>query len=56
MLVDAAAYLPTHPLNLTETPADAVDISFYKVREIVVFSSRGRKFWRCSRGTEAALS
>ncbi|KAL4427707.1 hypothetical protein ABPG75_001796 [Micractinium tetrahymenae] len=31
VLIDAAAFLPTHPLNLTETPADAVCISFYKL-------------------------
>ena len=27
VLLDAAAYLPSHPLNLTQTPADYVDIS-----------------------------
>lgn len=31
VLLDAAAYVPTHPLNLTETPADFVAISFYKI-------------------------
>lgn len=52
VLVDAAAYLPTHPLNLTETPADAVDISFYKVRQIafnlVLLCLGTLNFWRCS--------
>ncbi|GAB4818580.1 hypothetical protein N2152v2_005626 [Parachlorella kessleri] len=31
VLLDAAAYVPTHKLNLTETPADFVDLSFYKL-------------------------
>ena len=31
VLLDAAAFLPAHPLNLTETPADFVVASFYKV-------------------------
>lgn len=31
VLVDAAAYVPTQPLDLTETPADFVSISFYKM-------------------------
>eukprot|EP01023_Acetabularia_acetabulum_P039417 TRINITY_DN3793_c0_g1_i7.p1 TRINITY_DN3793_c0_g1~~TRINITY_DN3793_c0_g1_i7.p1 ORF type:complete len:652 (+),score=114.99 TRINITY_DN3793_c0_g1_i7:24-1958(+) len=30
-LLDAAAYVPTQPLNLTKTPADFVAISFYKM-------------------------
>lgn len=37
VLLDAAAFVPTHRLNLTETPADFVDLSFcgfcYRVRE-----------------------
>ena len=31
VLLDAAAFLPAHPLNLTDTPADHVCISFYKL-------------------------
>jgi molybdenum cofactor sulfurtransferase len=31
VLLDAAAYVPIHTLNLTETPADFVSMSFYKV-------------------------
>ncbi|EAY09948.1 molybdenum cofactor sulfurase, putative [Trichomonas vaginalis G3] len=31
ILADAAAYLPTNPLNLTEYPFHAVDMSFYKI-------------------------
>lgn len=31
VLLDAAAYVPIHPLNLTETPADFVTLSLYKV-------------------------
>lgn len=31
VLLDAAAFLPSHPLNLTETPADFVAMSFYKL-------------------------
>ena len=31
VLLDAAAYLPTSRLSLTETPADFVAISFYKI-------------------------
>eukprot|EP00727_Mastigamoeba_balamuthi_P007328 m51a1_g3215 putative molybdenum cofactor sulfurase (519) ;mRNA; r:38686-42660 len=31
VLVDAAAYVPTHPLNLTEYPGDFVVMSFYKM-------------------------
>ncbi len=31
VLLDAAAFVPTHKLNLTETPADFVDLSFYKL-------------------------
>lgn len=31
VLVDAAAYVPTSPLNLTEVPADFVIMSFYKL-------------------------
>ena len=31
VLLDAAAYVACHPLNLTATPADFVDISFYKL-------------------------
>lgn len=29
--LDAAAFVPTHPLNLTEHPADFVPVSFYKM-------------------------
>lgn len=32
VLLDAAAFLPCHPLNLTDTPANFVAISFYKAR------------------------
>lgn len=31
ILGDVAAYLPTNPLNLTETPLDACSLSFYKI-------------------------
>jgi selenocysteine lyase/cysteine desulfurase len=31
VLLDAAAYLPTNPLSLTEVPADFVALSFYKI-------------------------
>ena len=31
VLLDAAAYVPTHDLNLTEFPADFVVLSFYKM-------------------------
>lgn len=31
IIADAAAYLPTNPLNLTEYPFHAVDMSFYKI-------------------------
>lgn len=31
IVVDAAAYVPTHSLNLTAYPADFVTISFYKM-------------------------
>ncbi|QNP74148.1 aminotransferase class V-fold PLP-dependent enzyme [Streptomyces roseirectus] len=31
MLLDAAAYLPTGPLDLTEVPADFVALSWYKI-------------------------
>lgn len=31
VLLDAAAFVPTNRLNLTETPADFVSISFYKM-------------------------
>ena len=31
VLLDAAAFAPAHPLNLTATPADFVCISFYKL-------------------------
>jgi len=31
VLLDAAAYLPTHALSLRETPADFVVVSFYKL-------------------------
>eukprot|EP00919_Chromeraceae_sp_WS-2016_P020738 GHVR01049231.1.p1 GENE.GHVR01049231.1~~GHVR01049231.1.p1 ORF type:complete len:378 (+),score=112.43 GHVR01049231.1:514-1647(+) len=31
VLVDAAAYVPTMPLNLTDTPIDFLAISFYKM-------------------------
>jgi molybdenum cofactor sulfurtransferase len=31
VLLDAAAYLPTHPLDLTTHPADFVVTSFYKM-------------------------
>ncbi|PRW20464.1 Molybdenum cofactor sulfurase [Chlorella sorokiniana] len=31
VLLDAAAFVPSHPLNLTETPADFVDMSMYKL-------------------------
>lgn len=31
VLVDAAAYVPTQPLDLSATPADFVSISFYKM-------------------------
>jgi selenocysteine lyase/cysteine desulfurase len=31
VLLDAAAYLPTNRLSLTETPADFVALSFYKI-------------------------
>jgi selenocysteine lyase/cysteine desulfurase len=31
VLLDAAAYVPTNPLSLAETPADFVAISFYKM-------------------------
>jgi molybdenum cofactor sulfurtransferase len=30
VLLDAAAFVPTQPLDLAETPADFVDLSFYK--------------------------
>lgn len=30
VMVDAAAYVPTQPLDLSEVPADFVDLSFYK--------------------------
>ena len=32
VLLDAAAFVPTQPLNLSEVEADFVTISFYKVR------------------------
>jgi len=31
LLADTAAFLPTNPLNLTETPLDAIIMSFYKI-------------------------
>jgi hypothetical protein len=31
VLLDAAAYVPTHRLNLTQVPADFVCVSFYKM-------------------------
>jgi hypothetical protein len=31
VMLDAAAYVPTHALNLSRTPADFVSLSFYKV-------------------------
>uniref|UniRef100_A0A383WHU1 Aminotransferase class V domain-containing protein n=1 Tax=Tetradesmus obliquus TaxID=3088 RepID=A0A383WHU1_TETOB len=31
VMLDAAAFLPTHALNLSHTPADFVSLSFYKV-------------------------
>ena len=31
LLGDAAAFLPTNTLNLTETPLDAISLSFYKI-------------------------
>jgi len=31
VLVDAAAYVPTQPLDLSATPADFVDVAFYKM-------------------------
>lgn len=33
VLLDAAAYAPTQPLDLSATPADFVDLSFYKCVE-----------------------
>jgi len=32
VLLDAAAFVPTQPLNLSAVPADFVSVSFYKVR------------------------
>jgi selenocysteine lyase/cysteine desulfurase len=31
VLLDAAAFVPTRPLDLTATPADFVTVSFYKM-------------------------
>lgn len=31
VILDAAAYVPTNPLNLTKYPADFIPISFYKM-------------------------
>jgi molybdenum cofactor sulfurtransferase len=31
VMLDAAAYAPTQPLDLTEFPADFVAVSFYKL-------------------------
>jgi hypothetical protein len=31
VMLDVAAYVPTHALNLSRTPADFVSLSFYKV-------------------------
>lgn len=31
VLLDAASYVPTHPLDLAEHPADFVAVSFYKM-------------------------
>ncbi|EFJ44557.1 hypothetical protein VOLCADRAFT_64703 [Volvox carteri f. nagariensis] len=31
VMVDAAAYVPTQPLDLSQTPIDFVDLSFYKM-------------------------
>ncbi|KAG2427700.1 hypothetical protein HYH02_014532 [Chlamydomonas schloesseri] len=31
VMVDAAAYVPTQPLDLSQTPVDFVDLSFYKM-------------------------
>lgn len=30
VMVDAAAYVPTQPLDLSQVPVDFVDLSFYK--------------------------
>ena len=51
-VVDAAAYVPTHPLNLTEVKPDFVPISFYKM---LGSPTGGGTRWGGGRAGSAAL-
>lgn len=60
VMLDAAAFVPTQPLDLTQFPADFVSISFYKmfgyptglgallVRRLRLCHRDSPHTWRCS--------